>query len=97
MDFNLVRDVNDNKKGFYKYISNKRKNRENVGLLLNNMRTQLRRTRKKLSCRMPSLPHSLLARLTFRNYRSQRPGRMPGARKMYSGGKRINQGTLKQT
>ncbi|GAB0208892.1 hypothetical protein GRJ2_003354900 [Grus japonensis] len=32
---NLARDVKDNKKGFFKYISSKRKTRENVGLLLN--------------------------------------------------------------
>ncbi|GAB0209103.1 mitochondrial enolase superfamily member 1 [Grus japonensis] len=32
-----VRDVKDNKKGFYKYIGDKRKTRENVGLLLNEM------------------------------------------------------------
>ncbi|GAB0206869.1 mitochondrial enolase superfamily member 1 [Grus japonensis] len=35
MELNLARDVKDNKKGFYKYISDKRKARENVGLLLN--------------------------------------------------------------
>ena len=31
----LVRDVKGNKKGFYKYLSNKRKIRERVGPLLN--------------------------------------------------------------
>ncbi|KAK4810486.1 hypothetical protein QYF61_004266 [Mycteria americana] len=35
MEFNLARDVKDNKKGFYKYIGDKKKTRENVGLLLN--------------------------------------------------------------
>jgi len=32
---NLVRDVKDNKKGFFNYISSKRKTRDNVGPLLN--------------------------------------------------------------
>ncbi|PKU34778.1 rna-directed dna polymerase from mobile element jockey-like [Limosa lapponica baueri] len=32
---NLARDVKDNKKGFFKYISRKRKTEENVGPLLN--------------------------------------------------------------
>ncbi|GAB0208273.1 mitochondrial enolase superfamily member 1 [Grus japonensis] len=32
---NLAKDVKDNKKGFFKYISSKRKTRENVGPLLN--------------------------------------------------------------
>jgi len=32
---NLSRDVKDNKKSFFKYISSKQKTRENVGLLLN--------------------------------------------------------------
>ncbi|PKU36828.1 rna-directed dna polymerase from mobile element jockey-like [Limosa lapponica baueri] len=35
LEFNLARDVKDNKKGFFKYISSKRKIRENVGPLLN--------------------------------------------------------------
>ncbi|GAB0204029.1 mitochondrial enolase superfamily member 1 [Grus japonensis] len=37
LELNLARDVKDNKKGFFKYISNKMKTRENVGLLLNEM------------------------------------------------------------
>jgi len=35
LELNLARDVKDNKKGFFKYISSKRKTRDNVGLLLN--------------------------------------------------------------
>jgi len=35
LELNLARDVKDNKKGFFKYISRKWKTRENVGLLLN--------------------------------------------------------------
>jgi len=35
LEFNLARDVKDKKKGFFNYISSKRKARENVGLLLN--------------------------------------------------------------
>jgi len=35
LQFNLSRDVKDNKKGFFKYISSKWKTRDNVGLLLN--------------------------------------------------------------
>jgi len=34
-ELNLARDVKNNKKGFFKYISSKRKTRDNVGLLLN--------------------------------------------------------------
>ncbi|GAB0204970.1 mitochondrial enolase superfamily member 1 [Grus japonensis] len=35
LELNLARDVKDKKKGFFKYISSKRKTRENVGPLLN--------------------------------------------------------------
>ncbi|GAB0197889.1 mitochondrial enolase superfamily member 1 [Grus japonensis] len=35
LEIKLVRDVKDNKKGFFKYISSKKKTRENVSLLLN--------------------------------------------------------------
>ncbi|PKU31482.1 rna-directed dna polymerase from mobile element jockey-like [Limosa lapponica baueri] len=35
LELNLARDAKDSKKGFFKYISSKRKTRENVNLLLN--------------------------------------------------------------
>ena len=35
MELNLVREAKDNRKGFFNYVSSKRKTRENVGLLLN--------------------------------------------------------------
>jgi len=35
LELNLARNVKDNKKGFFKYISSKWKTRENVGPLLN--------------------------------------------------------------
>ncbi|GAB0208405.1 mitochondrial enolase superfamily member 1 [Grus japonensis] len=37
LELNLAGEVKDNKKGFFKYISSKRKTKENVGLLLNEM------------------------------------------------------------
>ncbi|KAJ7407596.1 rna-directed dna polymerase from mobile element jockey-like [Willisornis vidua] len=37
LELSLAWGIKDNKKGFYKYISSKRKTRENVGLLLNQM------------------------------------------------------------
>ncbi|KAJ7399690.1 hypothetical protein BTVI_112609 [Pitangus sulphuratus] len=37
LELRLAKDIKDNKKGFYKYISSKRNIRENVGLLLNKM------------------------------------------------------------
>jgi len=35
LELNLARDVKDNRKGFFKYISSKQVTRDNVGLLLN--------------------------------------------------------------
>ena len=35
LELNLARDVKDNKKGFFNYISSKRKPKDNVGPLLN--------------------------------------------------------------
>ena len=37
MELNLVRDVKDSKKGFCKFIGDKRQTRENVGPLLNDL------------------------------------------------------------
>lgn len=47
MALNLSIDVKDNKKDFYKYISDKRKARENVGPLLNKMGNLVTRDREK--------------------------------------------------
>ena len=38
LELNLARDVQDNKKGFFKYLSSKRKTEETVGLLLAEVR-----------------------------------------------------------
>jgi len=35
LELNLARDVKDNKKGFFKYVSSKAKTRKNVGPLWN--------------------------------------------------------------
>lgn len=90
MELNPVKDANDNKKDFYKYIGNKSKTSENVGWI--RWGTQLHRTWKKFSCRMSSLPHSWLARLAFRNHRSQRQGQKSGARKVQPWWKRSKSG-----
>lgn len=68
MELNLARDFKDNKKGFYKYIGDKKKTRENMQLLLNetgDLVTQDTRTQKRLRYCLLPLPQSLLARLAF--------------------------------
>lgn len=35
LELNLIREIEDNKKGFFKCVNNRRKPRENAGLLLN--------------------------------------------------------------
>ena len=37
LELNLAKEVKDNKKGAFKFVSSKRKTRENVGPLLNEM------------------------------------------------------------
>jgi len=46
LELKLARDVKNNKKGFFKYIRSKRKNRDNVGPLLNEMSVLVTRGRK---------------------------------------------------
>lgn len=41
LELSLAREVKNNKKGFFKYVSGKRKTRENVGLLLNEVDAML--------------------------------------------------------
>lgn len=43
-EFNLLKDIKNKKRGFYGYISNKRKTRKNVDLLLNGSRNLMKRT-----------------------------------------------------
>lgn len=91
MELSLARHVKDNKKGFCKYIDEK-KTRENMQLLLNetgDLVTRDTRTQKRLRYCLLPLPQSLLARLAFWNTRSLRPGKKVGARKMYPWWKRI--------
>ena len=47
MEFNLLWDVKGSKKGFYGYISSKRKMRENVSPLLNGMGDLVTKTMNK--------------------------------------------------
>lgn len=63
-----MRDTKVNKKGFYKYISSKRKIRENMGLMLNVTRGAVTKDMQRYS--MPSSPWSLLVRLAFRSPKS---------------------------
>ena len=47
LELNLARDVKDNKKGFFKYISSKRKTGENVSRLLNGLGALLTKDTEK--------------------------------------------------
>lgn len=72
MEFNLSRNVKDNKKGFYGYIDDKKKMREDVDTFIAKWDGIFTQDVKK-AARIPSSPQSLLARLTFRNSRSLKP------------------------
>lgn len=68
----LARDVKDSKKGFSKYISNKRKIRENVWLLLNGARDLVTQDMEKAEVlNITSTSSSLLLRLAFRPVEDQ--------------------------
>ncbi|NWX33671.1 RTJK polymerase, partial [Notiomystis cincta] len=47
LELNLAKDIKDNKKGSFKYNNNKRKTKDNVGLLLNPGRTPVREDAEK--------------------------------------------------
>lgn len=47
LELNLAKNVKDKKKGFFKYINNKQKTKENVGTLLNGGRTLLKKDAEK--------------------------------------------------
>jgi len=48
LELNLARDFKDNKKGFFKYINSKRKTRDSVGLLLNEVGVQVTEDAEKV-------------------------------------------------
>jgi len=74
MELNLARDVKVRKKGLCKYIGKKRKTRENVGLLLNQMEDLVAQDMEKAELLNAFLPHSLLLRTVFKNPRHWRLG-----------------------
>jgi len=48
LELNLARNMEDKQKGFYKYISSKRKTWENISLLLNEEADLLRKNTEKI-------------------------------------------------
>jgi len=67
LELNLTGDVKDNKKGFFKYISSKRKSRDNVGPLLNEVGTLVTEDAEKVELLNACLPRSSLLRPALRN------------------------------
>lgn len=80
MKLSLTRDIKDNKKGFYKYISGKKKTRENGRLLLNEVGDLVHKDMEKFEVLRP---HSFLQQPSLRKTRPWRPGGKTGARKIY--------------
>ena len=90
MELNLARDVEDNKNGFYKYIGDKRKARENVGPLLNGAGDLATKDMGKVGILNAFFPSVFPGKTSLQE--SQRAGGKAGARKMYPWWKRIRSG-----
>jgi len=71
LELKLARDVKNNKKGFFKYISSKWKARDHVGPLLNEVGALVTEDAEKAEL-LPSLLQSLVLRLALRNHRPWR-------------------------
>lgn len=71
---NSERDVKVNKKSFSKHIGDKRKIRENVGPMLNEIGDLVTQHMEVAELGQLSLSQPLPARSAFRNPKSQRPG-----------------------
>lgn len=67
-----MREVKGNKKGFFKYVSNKRETRENVGLLLNEGDALVTENVEKTELLNSFFASALLLRLLLRNPRLRR-------------------------
>ncbi|KAK4807194.1 hypothetical protein QYF61_024314 [Mycteria americana] len=91
MELNLARDVKGNKKGFYKYIGDKRKARENVGLLLNEAGGVVTQDIKKAEVLNASFASVFTSKIDLQESQAPETGEKAGARKMYSWWKRIRQ------
>lgn len=74
-------DVKGNKKNFYRYISCKRKTREDVGPLLSEAGSLTAKDMEQDEVLNALFASSLLVRLTFRSLRHVRKNRKSGARK----------------
>ena len=78
LELNLARDVNDDKKGFFKYNSRKRKTGENFGLLLNRTCALVTKDMEKTE-----LIQSLLLRSALKKLRPWRQERKSGKRRAF--------------
>ncbi|GAB0204561.1 hypothetical protein GRJ2_002921700 [Grus japonensis] len=58
IELHLARDIKGNKKSFYKYVSEKRRTRENMGTLQNEMEDLVTRTWRRLRYSTTTLPQS---------------------------------------
>ena len=76
-------------KGIYKYVSSKRKIKENMVLLKESGTLMTKDSETGWGYWMLSSPQFLLVKATFRNLRTWRPGGKSGARNTYSWWKRI--------
>ena len=81
LDLYQVREDKDNKKCFFKYGNSKRKTRENVGLLLNEVGTLVTEDTEKAGLLNAFFFPSLLLRLLLRNPRPWRQEAESGEQK----------------
>jgi len=72
LELKLARDVKNNKKGFLNYISSKRKTRDNVGTLLNEVGVPLMEDVEKTELLNALLLQSSVARQALRNPRPRK-------------------------
>jgi len=80
LELNLAKDVKDNKKGFFKYISSKRKTRDNVGTLLNEVGVLVMEDAEKAELLNAFFTSVFSAKASLRNPRSWRQERKPAER-----------------
>ncbi|KAK4829028.1 hypothetical protein QYF61_001803 [Mycteria americana] len=89
MELNLARDNKDNKKGFYKYVGDKRKTRENVGPLLNKTGDLFMQDMEKAEVLMTTFASDFISKASLQECQAPETRGRVGARKAYPCWKRI--------
>lgn len=94
VQLNLVTDMNNNHKGYYRYFSHKRQTRQNIGLLLKETGKEVKKNVVKAKIFIISSLSFSLLKFAFRSLSPLKPKKKSGKRKTFNPWTRMRSGNI---